>query len=160
MPYHMRRTDREINDWAAIEDVIKKGKFLTLSLARNNEAYGVTLNYGYEQVTKSLYFHCALEGLKTDFIRHNANVCASIIEDNGYQLGLCEHKYRSVVIRGKMEIVATDDAKMHGLEVMLDHLEENPTVKKEKMPNEAELEKVAIWRLSIDEYSGKQMYGG
>jgi hypothetical protein len=156
----MRRSDREINDWETIEDVIRKGKFLTLSLARNNEAYGVTLNYGYEQKTRSLYFHCAPDGLKTEFIRYNAYVCASIIEDNGYQLGLCEHKFRSVVIRGKVEIVPTDAAKIHGLEVMLDHLEENATVKKEKMPNEADLEKVAIWKLSIDEYSGKQMYGG
>ncbi len=160
MPYHMRRTDREINDWEAIEDVIRRGKFLTLSLARDNEPYGVTLNYGYERATKSLFFHCALVGLKTEFVLANSFACASIIEDNGYQLGLCEHKYRSVVIRGKIEIVETDAAKIHGLEVMLDHLEENPTVKKENMPTEAELDKVAIWTMTIDEFSGKQMYGG
>lgn len=157
MPYHMRRTEKEITDWDTIEEIIRKGKFLTLSLARNNEAYGVTLNYGYAGDERALYFHCAPDGLKTEFVRLNSAACASIIEDNGYQLGLCEHKFRSVVIRGKVEIVETDDAKIHGLEVMLDHLEDNPDIKKKTMPSEAELHKVAIWKMTIGECSAKQM---
>ncbi|PWB73097.1 flavin-nucleotide-binding protein [candidate division GN15 bacterium] len=157
MPYHMRRSEKEITEWTAIEEIIRKGKYLTLSLARDNEPYGVALNYGYARDERALYFHCAPDGLKSEFIRRNNTACASIIEDNGYQLGLCEHKYRSVVMRGKIEIVQTDDAKIHGLEVMLDHLEDNPDIKKQTMPSEAELYKVAIWKMTIDECSGKQM---
>lgn len=159
MPYHMRKAEKEIKEWATIEEIIRKGKFLTLSLARNNEPYGVTLNYGYDKQTRALYFHCAPEGLKTEFVLQNNVACASIVEDNGYQLGLCEHNYRSVIIRGKIEIVATDKAKIRGLEIMLDHLEENPAIKKEKMPNDADLQKVAIWRMTIDEFSAKGMIG-
>lgn len=157
MPYHMRRTEKEITEWDTIEEIIRKGKFATLSLARNNEPYGVTLNYGYDKRSRALYFHCALLGLKSEFVRENDAACVSIIEDNGYLTGLCDHAYRSVVIRGKIEMVADDDAKLHGLEVMLDHLENDPAVKKERMPNEAELDKVAIWKLTIDEFSAKGM---
>ena len=49
--------------------------------------YVVTMNYGYDRGGRALYFHCAKEGLKTDFVRENPNVCATVIEDLGYQHG-------------------------------------------------------------------------
>jgi nitroimidazol reductase NimA-like FMN-containing flavoprotein (pyridoxamine 5'-phosphate oxidase superfamily) len=84
MKYHMRRGEREIKEWTVNEEILRKGKFATLALCRNNEPYIVTLSYGYESATQSLYFHCAKDGLKTEFVTGNPNICATIIQDIGY----------------------------------------------------------------------------
>ena len=73
MKYHMRKATREIKDAAAIEDILARGKFATLALCRKDEPYVVTMNYGYDRGGRALYFHCAKEGLKTDFVRENPN---------------------------------------------------------------------------------------
>jgi nitroimidazol reductase NimA-like FMN-containing flavoprotein (pyridoxamine 5'-phosphate oxidase superfamily) len=74
--YHFHnRTNREITDKESIADILKKGKYATLSLCRNNEPYIVTLSYGYDKESEYMYFHCATEGLKIDFIKSNPNIC-------------------------------------------------------------------------------------
>jgi nitroimidazol reductase NimA-like FMN-containing flavoprotein (pyridoxamine 5'-phosphate oxidase superfamily) len=159
MSYHMRRANNEIKDWATIEEIIHKGKFTTLSLCRNNEPYGVVLNYGYDKISRALYFHCALEGLKTEFVRENNSACATIFEEDSTIQGLCVYAYRSVVIRGKIEIVTGEKEMIHGLNVLLDHLEDDTKIKKEMMPSGTDMKKVAIWKLTFDEFSGKEMKG-
>jgi nitroimidazol reductase NimA-like FMN-containing flavoprotein (pyridoxamine 5'-phosphate oxidase superfamily) len=85
MKYHLiNRPDREITDEEEILRILKNGKYATLSLCKNNEPYIVTLSYGYEEQSNSLYFHCAKKGLKLVFIKNNPRVCATIIEDGGY----------------------------------------------------------------------------
>jgi hypothetical protein len=69
MPYHVRRTDREIANQAELYEIIERNKYATLALCFNNEPYIVTLTYGFDKITKSLYFHCGKEGLKLDFIK-------------------------------------------------------------------------------------------
>ena len=158
MAYHMRRSEREITDWDTIETIIRQGKYTSIALCRDNEPYGVTLSYGYDKQSHALYFHCAHEGLKTDFVRSNASACATIIEDNGYVQGVCVHKFRSVVIRGKIEIMEKDDDIKRGLGALLEHLEENPEARQAQMPTTAEgWAKVSVWRMSIDEVSAKEM---
>jgi hypothetical protein len=154
----MRRSDREITDWATIETIIRQGKYTSVALCRNNEPYGVTLSYGYDKLSRSLYFHCAKEGLKTDFVRTNASACATIIEDNGYVQGVCVHKFRSVVIRGKIEFLEEDDDIKRGLGVLLEHLEENPEARQSQLPTTAEgWQKVSVWKMTIDHVSAKEM---
>jgi len=157
MKYHMRRGEREIKEWTVNEEVLRKGKFATLALCRNNEPYIVTLSYGYESATQSLYFHCAKDGLKTEFVTENPNICATIIQDNGYVQNECGHAYRSVVIRGKVEILTKEDDKRKAIDVMLNHLEETPEIMRSKLLDKAEqFKEVQIWRLVIKDISGKQ----
>jgi len=157
MEYHMRRKERQINDQAALEGILAKSKFATLALCRNNEPYIVTMSYGYDPGNRCLYFHCAGEGLKTDFLTANPDVCATVIQDNGYVQNECEHRYKSVVIRGKVRILTAEDDKRKAIEMMLNHLEENPEIMRAKLPGKAEqLRAVQIWQLVIEEMSGKE----
>ena len=100
-------------------------------MCKTNEPYIVTLSYGYDNERHTLYFHCAKEGQKIDFIKFNPNVCGTVIEENGYKDG-CGQAFRSVVFRGKMEIVETLEEKKRGLEILIDHLEKDPTTIKDK----------------------------
>lgn len=155
--YHMRRQDREIKDESVIEDILTNGKYLTLALTKENEPYAVALSYGYDKNHNVLYLHCAKEGQKVDFIKANPKASAVIIEDNGYIQGECGHNYRSVVIKGNITIVQDISEKIYGMETILAHLENIPSVIKERsLKNNEVYNNILILRLDIKSITGKQ----
>lgn len=154
--YHMRKKDREILDQKVLREILKLGKFTVVSMCRDNEPYLVTLSYGYDENKNALYFHCSPKGLKLDFINQNPNVCATVIEDRGYKMGDCSHAYRSVVFWGKMHIVKDLQEKKHALNILVNHLEDDPDIVKERnLKSDDVYEDVGILRLDITEMTGK-----
>lgn len=155
--YHMRRTEKEIKEDEVIAGILKNGRYAVLSLCRNEEPYIVTMNYGYDGSGDCLYFHCAREGIKLEFIKRNPAVCATVIEDLGYRQGECDHAYRSVLMRGEMNVLTETGDKEHALDMMIYHLEENPEpVNRRIKSNEKALTGVCILRLDIHEVTAKQ----
>ena len=157
MKYHMRKRKGQIEDWSILESILQRGKYAIIALCRKDEPYIVTLDYGYDNVSRVLYLHCAKEGLKSEFVRQNPNVCATIIEDKGYIQNECGHPYRSVVIRGRIEIIQEQDEKQKGLNVLIEHLEDEPETVKAKLPEKQKLfNAMNIWKLKIEEITGKE----
>ena len=155
--YHMHKKEREITNRTELIDVLKFGKYTTIAMCRNNEPYLVTLSYGYDEKRHALYFHCALKGLKLEFISQNPVVCATVIKDNGYLEDECEHHYRSVVFWGKMYIVKDLEENKHGIDVLLNHLEKNPKpIKARNIKDDSKYDKVGILRLDIEDITGKE----
>jgi nitroimidazol reductase NimA-like FMN-containing flavoprotein (pyridoxamine 5'-phosphate oxidase superfamily) len=158
--YHLRRKDREIRDEAAMRDILKKGKYAVIAMARGNEPYLVTLSYGWDAEASSLWFHCAKEGQKLDFLKSNNRVCATVIEDLGYLEGQCEHSYRSLVLRGHLEAVTALADKKRGLCVLLSHLEADPApILARNISDDASYDKVVMLRLRVEEMAGKESLG-
>lgn len=154
--YHMNKTERELTDPKIFQEVISRGKYVIISMCRENEPYVVTLSYGYDKENSALYFHCALKGLKIDFLKENPRVCATVIEDLGYQFGECEHHYRTVVFWGELFVVDDLDEKKHGFDILLNHLEEDPeSFKKRLFKSDDAYRKVGVLRLDIGEMTGK-----
>ena len=133
MKYHMQKREGQIEDESILESILQQGKYAVIALCRKDEPYIVTLNYGYDNVSRVLYFHCAKKGLKSEFVCQNPNVCATIIEDKGYIQSECAQPYRSVIVRGPIEIIEDQDEKQKGLNVLIEHLEENPETVKERV---------------------------
>jgi nitroimidazol reductase NimA-like FMN-containing flavoprotein (pyridoxamine 5'-phosphate oxidase superfamily) len=157
LKYHMNRKEKEITDPGVLKEIVKQGKYATVAVCRANEPYIVALNYGYDENKNILYFHCALKGLKLDFIRHNPAVCATVIEDRGYKTGDCSQTYRSVVFWGKMYIIEDLEEKKHGVNILLNHLEDNPgEIREKSLKSDDVYKEVGILRLDITEISGKQ----
>ncbi len=153
----MRRKEREIDNIEELNEIIMQGKYAVIAMCRDNEPYVITLSYGFDQAKNTLYFHSALEGLKLDIIDYNPDVSATIIDDQGYLPGECAHKYRSVVLDGKIVTVSDIEEKKHGMNVLLNHLEDNPaTVKKRTLKNDQIYDKFAILRLDISDITGKK----
>jgi nitroimidazol reductase NimA-like FMN-containing flavoprotein (pyridoxamine 5'-phosphate oxidase superfamily) len=153
----MKKKEREITNKYTIIEILKNGKFATISMCRTNEPYIVTLSYGFDLKRNSLYFHSAKEGLKVEFLRENPNVCGIIVDDLGYVMNECSHKYRSVVFWGKMATVEDLKEKKYGFNILLNHLEEEPgKVKKRFLKNEQAYDNIYIIRLNIIEMTGKE----
>jgi len=156
--YHLHnRPNREITSNQEITEILKNGKYVVISMCRNNEPYVVTLSYGYDLNTNSLYFHSAKEGLKLDFLHANSQVCATVIEDGGYIIDECGHNYRSVVFWGKMAIINDLDEKKHGMSILLNQLENKQNVIKEKLLKSENYyySKMEVLKLEITQIHGK-----
>jgi len=155
--YHLRRTEREILNQAELDAVLARGRYMTVAMCRDGEPYVVTLSYGYSAARNALYYHCARDGLKLDFLRANPEVCATVVEDLGYKRGECAHAYRSVVVRGLMGVVEQRADKVHGLRVLLAQQEDDPReVEWRLLPNDAAYDRVTVLRLDIREITGKR----
>lgn len=96
-----------------IEDLLRKTPVGYLALSRDDQPYLVPLNFIYDR--EALYFHCALEGRKIDYIRANPRVCFQAGETGGLISGEnpCSHNYsyRSIIIEGLAEEVTEADEK-------------------------------------------------
>lgn len=77
MNANMRRQDREITIPESIE-ILQKGEYGVLSMCtHSNEGYGIPLNFVFYK--DSLYFHCAREGSKLDYLKNNNRVSFCVV---------------------------------------------------------------------------------
>jgi nitroimidazol reductase NimA-like FMN-containing flavoprotein (pyridoxamine 5'-phosphate oxidase superfamily) len=152
----MQKKEREILDKRILSEILKNGKFSTISMCRNNEPYIVTLNYGFDEVQFCLYFHSAQKGLKLEYLKENQKVCGTILEDLGYVKNDCSYKYRSIVFWGDMTILENMDEKKHAFDIMLKHLEDNPSMlKKRFLKSEKSYKNTCLLKLDINLITGK-----
>ncbi len=152
----MQKKEREISDKRIILEILKNGKFSTISMCRNDEPYIVTLSYGFDEISNCLYFHSAQNGLKLEFLKENQKVCGTILQDLGYVKSACSHKYRSIVFWGDMTFVEILDEKKHAFDIMLKHLEDNPSkLKKRFFKSEKSYENTCLLKLEIHLITGK-----
>ena len=156
--YHLRRTDKKINDLKEIQKIIQNQDFLTLALCKDNTPYIVSLNYGYDANTSCFYFHCAKEGKKIDFLEANPEVYGQILEQLKYKEGECAYAYRSVQFEGTVSFLQDTNEKKQALNLLIDSIE-NPELinkTKQKFVTTSATEKVHIGKISIKEISGKE----
>lgn len=126
-PHPVRRADREITDSESIDSILRRGRYVTFALCDVDGPYAVTLSYGYDSSSRTLYMHVAHEGRKLDAIRRDPRACGTIVIDGGYNQGECEHPYRSVVMFGTMRIIEDDAEKRSAIETLVRHLEDDPS---------------------------------
>jgi len=155
----MRRKDKEIIDINEKLEIIAKCKVCRLGLSENNYPYIVPLNYGfsYDDGKLTLYFHSATEGKKIDIIKKNNNACFEIDCDTKLIEGEnpCNYgyDYKSIIGFGKIGILDTKAEKIDGL----NYLMKQQTGKETKYEfNEDELNSVLVFKMPVEEFTGKQ----
>lgn len=155
--YHVRRADREVTDPAAIESILRRGRYVTIAMCHDGEPYVVTLSYGHDAEAGALYFHLAPAGRKLDAIAGDPRVCATVIVDGGYEQGACKHHYESVVITGTMRLVDDPEERRHGMRVLTAHLEEDPASvwERNRLDGDKVYQRMSVARLDIAEITAK-----
>lgn len=148
----MRRKDREMDRDFALT-VADKCEYAFLSVVDpEGKPYGVALTVVRHE--NNMYFHCAKEGFKIDCFRANPNACMVCVGDTQRQKDKFTTTYESAVIRGKLSEVTGDEEKIFALKILCER--HTPT----NMPNfddaiKASLARTAVWKMSIDEITGK-----
>lgn len=149
----MRRSDREINDVAILEEIITGSSVCRMGLCDEGRPYVVPMNFGYRD--GKIYMHSALEGRKLDIIRKNPDVCLVFETDlemvHAAEACSFSMKYRSVIARGKASIQEEAEDKVSGLNIIMEHY----AGREFGFPAQA-LARVVIIRVDIEEMTGKQ----
>lgn len=155
MSFHMRRKDKEITDSRLLKNILKSVKYVTISMSMNNQPYLVSLSCGYDENHNCIYFHCAKEGKKLDFLKANSIVWGQAVLDYGYLQGECDHNFASVHFKGKVSFIADPDEKLHAVEIMIRQLDKNPDALIARI-NQERLKSTLIGRIDIDLITGKK----
>jgi nitroimidazol reductase NimA-like FMN-containing flavoprotein (pyridoxamine 5'-phosphate oxidase superfamily) len=155
--YHVRRADREITDPVELDSILTRGTFATVAMCHDGEPYLVSLSYGYDASRRALYFHLATTGRKIDALAADPRVCATIVIDGGYERGVCEHHYESVVLTGRMALVDDADEARHGMRMLIEHLEDDPSDvwERQALDRPETWRRLRVARLDIEEITGK-----
>jgi nitroimidazol reductase NimA-like FMN-containing flavoprotein (pyridoxamine 5'-phosphate oxidase superfamily) len=155
----MRRKDKEITSIDKKIEILEKNKVCRLALSQNNFPYSVPLIYGYsfENNKLTLYFHSAPEGKKIDIIKENNNACFEIDSDckliENEKPCSYGYEFKSIIGFGKIIIMKTNEEKINGLNILMKHQTGKAT--EYNFPEEA-LEKVIVYKMEIEEFTGKQ----
>ena len=158
----MRRKDREVTEIDKILAIIDRCKVCRLGLCDNGRAYVIPLNFGYTFIEENLtlYFHSAPEGKKIDLIRKNNSACFELDCDHklleGDKAGSYSYAYSSVIGFGCIEFIENNTDKIFALNALMKHQTGND---KQHNFNDNDLDSVAVYKLTVDEFTGKQNYG-
>ena len=155
MKYHLRRTDKEITDKQTLTKILKSTKYVTLALSMDNQPYLVSLSHGYDEKRNRIYFHCAREGKKLDYLRSNNVVWGQALLDQGYLEGECNHLFASVHFSGKAVFITDPDQKLTAIECMIRQLNRDPKAFLSRFKPE-KLKDTMIVGIDIDCLSGKK----
>ncbi|MCW4051689.1 MAG: pyridoxamine 5'-phosphate oxidase family protein [Candidatus Bathyarchaeota archaeon] len=159
MFYHLRRKEQEIANVDAMKQVLGSTQYVTIALCRNNEPYLVTLSHGYDFKRNCIYFHCATEGKKLDYIRANNRVWGQAMIDEGFVEGECKQSYTSVQFLGKVVFPQNVDEKLEALTCMIRQLNKNPEKTQAQIAAlnpDTNLKNLMVGRIDIQYLSGKQ----
>lgn len=154
--YHTNKPSREILDEEHIKEILKKEKYTTLSIHGEKYPYTVSMNYGYDEEKHALIVHWGKKGLKNKFVKLNPFVSGTIIEDNGYCEGMCDHKYRSLVFVGELVEMKSDKEKKAGFITTIEQLEPEPEkVISRFMGKNLRYDSIEMYYLYIHEITGR-----
>lgn len=155
MTYHIRRKDKEITEETVLKKILKSTKYVTIAMSMNNQPYLVSLSHGYDENRNCIYFHCASEGKKLDFLKANSIVWGQALLDYGYMNGGCDHNFASVHFEGKVIFITDPNEKLHAIKIMIRQLDKNPDAFIAKLDHE-KLKNTAMGRIDIDFMTGKK----
>ncbi|WP_373500693.1 pyridoxamine 5'-phosphate oxidase family protein [Desulfococcus sp.] len=150
----MRRTDKEITLRSEIDAVIRKARVCRLAMLDGDGPYIIPLSFGYDG--DSLYFHSARKGKKLDLLRQNPRVCFEFDVDVSVSAGEVPCKwgmaFRSVIGFGKVEFISAPEACRRALDIIMAQYSDEPSFAYQ----DAELERISVFKVKILEMSGKR----
>jgi nitroimidazol reductase NimA-like FMN-containing flavoprotein (pyridoxamine 5'-phosphate oxidase superfamily) len=151
----MRRKDKEITDENTVKKILKKTKYITLAMANENQPYLVSLSHGYNEENNCIYFHCAKEGKKLDYLKSNPMVWGQAMIDGGYSHGECSHIFASVMFSGNVTFLESQEDKWNAISLMTRQLDdEAEALISGRKPDS--LDNTLIGRISINYMTGKK----
>ena len=147
----MRRQDREISEREAIE-ILQKGEFGVLSMCTpDSGGYGIPLNYALKN--NEIYFHCAIEGSKLEYLRKNNRVSFCVVGSTKVLPSQFGTIYESAIAFGVVTEVEGDE-KQEALMLILEKYSANYIPEGTEYISKA-YEKVKVLKLSIEAITGK-----
>ncbi len=155
------RQDRAIDDEKWIKSFLRAAPYCAVATSVENQPFLTNNTFVYDEPAKAIYMHTAYAGRFRHNLEQNPRVCLTAARfgrllPSKTAMGF-SNEYESVVVFGKAEILKNQDDARYALQKLLDkyfpHLKAG-----EDYSNitEKELAAVTVYRISIEEWSGKK----
>jgi len=146
----MRRADRRLPDERARE-ILRDGEYGILCTCASNEPLGTPLSYVFDG--EYIWIHGAREGLMRSNLSENPRVSFTVVGDTEILPDRYITLYESVIVKGVAEL-CSGDYVMEGL--ILITRKYCPVVEDGGRGfAERSLDRVSVYRIKVDEISGK-----
>ncbi|MBP2323666.1 nitroimidazol reductase NimA-like FMN-containing flavoprotein (pyridoxamine 5'-phosphate oxidase superfamily) [Kibdelosporangium banguiense] len=155
-----RGKERAVADRAALDAVLDAGLICHLSVVIDGSPLVLPTGYGRDGDT--LYLHGSSGALTLRTAALDNDICVAVTHLDGvvYARSMFHFSvnYRSAVVHGRARLVTDEAEKMHGLQVLTEHLAPGSWEHSRK-PNAKEMAKTSVLAMSLAEASVK-MRGG
>ena len=155
------RQDRAIYDSAWIADFLGQAGMGSISTSVDGQPFTSTLLFVYDAPRHAFYFHTARRGRVWENLRSNPKVCFTAAR-MGRLLPAATAlnfsvEYQSVVAFGAACLIEDAQEAEYGLQILMDKYFAHLRPGEDYRPiTEGELSATAVFRLDIEEWSGKQ----
>jgi nitroimidazol reductase NimA-like FMN-containing flavoprotein (pyridoxamine 5'-phosphate oxidase superfamily) len=160
-PADVRRRDREVTDDAWIREMLRTAPCGVLATVRDGQPFVNSNLFAYDEAEHAIYMHTSHAGRTAANTAADERVCFTVFEmgrllpaPRAFNMSV---EYEGVVVFGRARLLQDDDAKRRGLQRLLDkyfgHLRPNTDY---APPSAGELKLTAVYRLTIDAWSGKR----
>ena len=149
----MRRKERREDESFAFE-VFDKANFAVISMI-DEDGLPYCLPISAVRIGEKLYFHSAESGRKSEAMLKNSNVCLTAAIDVVSAEDKFTTYFKSAVVRGKAVKVTDDEEKITALKAICErftpsNMNDFPNAIKMSLP------RTAVWRIDIENATGKQ----
>lgn len=158
----MRRFKRAVTDDEALLGILERCRTVRIGAVDEGGPFVVPVSYGFEwrgqgaEVPLTLYVHSAQEGRKARCFAGSPRVAVELDEELGVTSGpyACSYSFcfRSIMGAGVVRAVEDPAEKARALGLLMDHMAPG-------FPHDfkdAAIARVAIFRIDVDELSGKE----
>jgi nitroimidazol reductase NimA-like FMN-containing flavoprotein (pyridoxamine 5'-phosphate oxidase superfamily) len=152
----MRRKDREQSKDFALAVVDQCAYSVMATVNPDGSPYCIPVSPAREG--EWLYFHSAHEGHKIDNLRQRNKVCISCVGTQEAIPGKFALRYESAVIFGAASEVTDREDKIHALSLISKRYTPDNMAAFDKTI-EKQLDQIEVWKIHIDEISGKGRMG-
>jgi hypothetical protein len=157
----VRRQDYEVTDESWIKTVLAQGGHGVLATSHEGQPYATPVNYFYDEDSHALYFHGARVGRTRANLALNPRVSFNVSQmerlvpgEKSSNFGV---EYKSVTVFGTAELVKDSDEILQALLGLLKkYFPEHEPEKDYPLPAADEQTRTAVYRINIEEWSGKQ----
>lgn len=157
----VRRSDRAVNDESWICTFLQRAAVGVLATVQDDQPFLNSNLFVYDEAAHVIYMHTARVGRTPAILATKRKVCFTIFEmgrllpaDEALEFSV---EYSGVTVFGTAVTVTNPSEAKHGLQLLLDkyapHL--RPNVDYRGITPE-ELKRTAVYRINIDEWSGKK----
>jgi nitroimidazol reductase NimA-like FMN-containing flavoprotein (pyridoxamine 5'-phosphate oxidase superfamily) len=147
----IRRQDRALTENEAVK-ILDKGEYGILSMCTtNNTGYGVPLNYVSDD--SKIYFHCAIEGSKLNYLRANNKVTFCVVGNTKLLPSEFGTLYESAIVSGAITEVEGEE-KRRAL-IKINEKYSGEFIEEGYAYIDKYYDRVKILKLTIDSVTGK-----
>lgn len=153
MVWGMRRCEKEM-DVTTAKGFLERAVVGRVAMSKADDPYVVPVHFVYFQ--EKIFFHCAKEGRKIEYLATNNRVCFEVDEFLGVRRGdtPCASTaiYRSVIVFGRAEFVEAVDEKTEALRRLIKKYGGEAS----RAIDEDAFDRTLLVAVTVDRMTGKQ----